>query len=103
MASSASTEQWIFTGGRSSSAATSVLRMRPASSTVRPVTHSVMSEEEAMAEPQPKVLKRASSMIPRSLTRIWSRMTSPQAGAPTSPVPTSGASRSSVPTLRGFS
>ena len=103
MASSASTEQWILTGGRLSSLATSVFLMCIASSTVLPLTHSVTSDEEAMAEPQPKVLNLASSMTPCSLTRICSFMTSPQAGAPTRPVPTSAASLSSEPTLRGFS
>src|SRR5690606_29284823 len=57
MASSASTEQWIFTGGRDSSRATSLLEIFSASSTERPLTHSVTSDDEAIAEPQPKVLK----------------------------------------------
>ena len=53
MASSASTEQWIFTGGSASSSAISVLRMPSAWSRVRPFTHSVSRELDAMAEPQP--------------------------------------------------
>jgi hypothetical protein len=57
----------------------------------------------AMAEPQPKVLKHESTMLPSSSTRIWSFMTSPQAGAPTRPVPTLGSDLSKLPTLRGFS
>ena len=62
IASSASTEQWIFTGGSESSFTMSVFLIARASSTVLPFTHSVASEEEAMAEPQPKVLNLASSM-----------------------------------------
>ena len=62
MASSASTEQWIFTGGSESSFTMSMFLMERASSTVLPFTHSVASEEEAMAEPQPNVLNLASSM-----------------------------------------
>jgi hypothetical protein len=56
-----------------------------------------------MAEPQPKVLKRAASMTPPSPTLICKRITSPQAGEPTRPVPTLGSLLSSVPTLRGLS
>src|SRR3984957_5030891 len=62
MASSASTEQWIFTGGSDSSFTMSMFLMARASSTVLPLTHSVASEDEAMAEPQPKILNLASSM-----------------------------------------
>ena len=62
MASSASTEQWIFTGGSASSFTMSVFLMARASSTVLPLTHSVASDDEAIAEPQPKVLNLASSM-----------------------------------------
>ena len=40
----------------------SVFLMLSASSTVLPLTHSVASEELAIAEPQPKVLNLASSM-----------------------------------------
>src|SRR5690349_24178006 len=77
--------------------------MVSASLTVLPLIHSVARDELAMAEPQPKVLNRASSMTPSSLTLICRRMTSPHAGAPTSPVPTVGSSLSRVPTFRGFS
>src|SRR6185437_17034801 len=62
IASSASTEQWIFTGGSESSFTMSVFLMARASSTDRPLIHSVASEELAIAEPQPKVLNLASSM-----------------------------------------
>ena len=103
MASSASTEQWIFTGGSASSLAICVFLMVSASSTDLPFTHSVTSEDEAMADPQPNVLNLASSILPSSLILTWRRMTSPQAGAPTRPVPTFGSLLSSVPTLRGFS
>ena len=53
MASSARIEQWIFTGGSASSSAICVLRILAASSSVRPFTHSVTSDDEAIAEPQP--------------------------------------------------
>src|SRR5215467_10550487 len=62
IASSASTEQWIFTGGSESSFTMSMFLMARASSTVLPFTHSVASEDEAIAEQQPKVLNFASSM-----------------------------------------
>jgi hypothetical protein len=103
MASSASTEQWILTGGRLSSSTILVFLMAIAWSRVIPLIHSVASEDEAMAEPQPKVLNLASSMTPCSLTLICSFITSPQAGAPTRPVPTLGSATSRLPTLRGFS
>src|SRR6266542_5407122 len=63
IASSANTEQWIFTGGSASSFTMSVFLICSASSTVLPFTHSVANEEKAMAEPQPKVLNLASSML----------------------------------------
>ena len=50
MASSASTEQWIFTGGNASSSASWVLLMVTASSRVLPFIHSVARELEAMAD-----------------------------------------------------
>ena len=68
-----------------------------------PLIHSVARDDDAMADPQPKVLNLASSMMPASETLICSRMTSPHAGAPTRPVPTVGSFLSRVPTLRGFS
>jgi hypothetical protein len=42
-------------------------------------------------------------MMPSSPTLMCSFMTSPQAGAPTMPVPTRGSFLSKDPTLRGFS
>src|ERR1017187_11024339 len=63
IASSARTEQWIFTGGSDSSFTMSVFRIVCASATVLPFTHSVASEDEAIAEPQPNVLNLASSMM----------------------------------------
>src|ERR1035438_7400332 len=103
IASSANTEQWIFTGGSESSFTISVFLICRASSTVLPLTHSVAREEEAIAEPQPKVLNFASSMmLVTGLTLICSFMTSPHSGAPTSPVPTSGLLLSNEPTLRGL-
>ena len=74
-----------------------------ASSSDLPLTHSVTSELDAIAEPQPKVLNLASSISPSGPTLICSFMTSPQAGAPTRPVPTSSEFLSSDPMLRGFS
>ena len=103
IASSASTEQWIFTGGRLSSFTMSVFLMARASSTVLPRSHSVASDELAMAEPQPNVLNFASSMIPvAGFTFTCSFITSPHSGAPTMPVPTFGSDLSIEPTLRGW-
>src|SRR5690606_28778067 len=68
-----------------------------------PLTHSVARELEAMAEPQPNVLNLASRTTPSTILS-WSFITSPQAGAPTSPVPTSASSSLlNLPTLRGLS
>src|SRR5713101_1028122 len=103
MASSASTEQWIFTGGRLSSRTISVFLMASAWSTVLPFTHSVASDELAIAEPQPKVLNFASSITcVCGLIFICSFITSPHSGAPTRPVPTFGSSFGRLPTLRGW-
>jgi hypothetical protein len=52
IASSARIEQWIFTGGSASSSAIWLFLIDAASSSVLPLTHSVTSELEAMAEPQ---------------------------------------------------
>nr|PNR35728.1 hypothetical protein PHYPA_021578 [Physcomitrium patens] len=63
----------------------------------------IPTEDDAIADPQPKVLKQESIILPVfSSTRICSFITSPHAGAPTSPVPTSGLSLSKLPTLRGL-
>src|SRR5947208_7392916 len=71
IASSARTEQWIFTGGRLSSLTISVFLIARASSRVLPLTHSVARLELAIALPQPNVLNLASSMSPdSSLTLI---------------------------------
>src|ERR1041384_5792430 len=59
--------------------------MVAASSMVLPLIHSVASDDDAIAEPQPKGLNLASSITPASFTRICRRMTSPQAGAPRTP------------------
>ncbi len=64
IASSANTEQWIFTGGRFNSSTISILSILTASSTDLPFNHSVAKEEEAMAEPQPNVLNFASVITP---------------------------------------
>src|ERR1700733_8236430 len=103
MASSANTEQWIFTGGSDSSFTMSMFLMARASSTVLPLTHSVAKEEEAIAEPQPNVSNLASSMtLVSRLTLICNFMTSPHSGAPTKPVPTSALLLSIEPPLRGL-
>src|SRR5258708_2365518 len=103
IASSASTEQWIFTGGSESSFTMSMFLMARASSTVLPLTHSVAREDDAMAEPQPNVLNLASSItLVSRLTLICSFITSPHSGAPTRPVPTSALLLSIEPTLRGL-
>ena len=101
IASSASTLQWILTGGSESSSTIWVFEIWSASSSVLPLIHSVASDELAIAEPQPKVLNLASTMRSPS-TWIWSFMTSPHSGAPTTPVPTVGAALSREPTLRGL-
>ena len=53
MASSARTEQCIFTGGRASSSAMSVFLISEATDNDLPFTHSVSHELDAIAEPQP--------------------------------------------------
>jgi len=53
IASSARMDQWIFTGGSASSSEMSEFLIASASSSVRPRTHSVTSELDAIAEPQP--------------------------------------------------
>lgn len=130
----------------------SVFLMCSTSSSFFPFTHSEATEEEAIADPHPNVLNLASSITPSSFTlicagrgaggagrtrndsragehgahtrpaRTCSFITSPHAGAPTSPVPTALSPLSKepsrervgwrvvgrphalhVPTLRGFS
>lgn len=86
MASSANMEQCSLTGGRHSSLAISVFLIFPACSKVMPRTSSVRYDEEAIAEPQPKVLNLTSEMVwVLGSTLICNFMTSPQAGAPTRP------------------
>ena len=103
MASSARTEQWIFTGGSLSSFTMSVFLILAASSTVLPLSHSVARLDEAMALPHPNVLNFASSITPVStFTLICSFITSPHSGAPTSPVPTPGVSLVNDPTFLGL-
>lgn len=65
--------------------------------------HSVATLLDAIADPQPKVLKHESTMFPFSSTLICSFITSPHAGAPTRPVPTLGSFLSKAPTFLGFS
>ena len=90
MASSASMLQCSFTGGSERCFAMAVFWTARASSSVLPLIHSVARELLAIAEPQPKVLKVAFTIFPLSSTSICSFITSPQAGAPTKPVPTRG-------------
>uniref|UniRef100_K3XAL0 Uncharacterized protein n=1 Tax=Globisporangium ultimum (strain ATCC 200006 / CBS 805.95 / DAOM BR144) TaxID=431595 RepID=K3XAL0_GLOUD len=103
MASSASILQCSLTGGSFKWLAMSVFLIFRHSSTVLPLSHSVATDDDAIAEPQPNVLNLESTIVPFSSTSIWSFMTSPQAGAPTRPVPTFLAFLSIEPTLRGFS
>ena len=103
MASSANTEQWIFTGGKANSSTISMLSMFIAWSMVLPFNHSVANDEEAIAEPHPKVLNFASVIIcVTGSTSICKRITSPHSGAPTNPVPTVLLFLSSVPTFLGL-
>src|SRR6478609_1145098 len=79
----------------------SVFLILPASWIVFPFSHSVERLELAMAEPHPKVLNFASTIVPFS-TLICSFMTSPHSGAPTIPVPTPASSFLKLPMLRGL-
>ena len=96
-------EQCNFTGGKFKWLAISLFLICVASSTCCPFTHSVATEEDAIALPHPNVLKHESVMFPSSSTRIWSFITSPHAGAPTKPVPTFASFLSKAPTFLGFS
>lgn len=68
MASSASMLQCSLTGGRERCFAMSLFLMDVALSSVCPFTHSVATLLLAMAEPQPKVLKQESIMLPSAST-----------------------------------
>lgn len=97
-------EQWSLTGGKHNSFAISVFLIWLACSSVKPLTRSVIKLLEAMAEPHPNVLNRTSTIFPvASSTLICNFITSPQAGAPTKPVPTSVSVLGNDPTLRGRS
>ena len=85
MASSASILQCNFTGGNFKCAAISEFLIFNTSSTLFPFTHSVATELLAIADPQPNVLNFDSKIVPSSATLICNFITSPQAGAPTSP------------------
>lgn len=61
-------EQCNLTGGSFSSLAISLFFIFAASSIVLPLTHSVASELDAIAEPQPNVLNFASIIFPFSST-----------------------------------
>ena len=63
IASSASILQCSLTGGRHNSFAISVFLIRPACSSVMPRTSSVRYDEEAIADPHPKVLNFTSAMV----------------------------------------
>src|SRR5215467_7213180 len=103
MASSASTEQWIFTGGSESSRTMSVFLIASASSTVLPLTHSVASEELAIAEPQPNVLNLA-FFNPLGTGFIFLRrlLPPPPPGRPNRPGPELGFSLGRFPEVGGF-
>ena len=69
MASSANIEQWSFTGGNFKYFAMSEFFIFRASSMSIPLITSVAYELDAIAEPHPKVLKTALSIVfPSSLT-----------------------------------
>ncbi|MNR38732.1 hypothetical protein D3C85_1568590 [compost metagenome] len=102
IASSANTEQWIFTGGKANSSTKSILSIAKAWSIDLPFNHSVAKDEEAIAEPHPKVLNLASVITLSSFTSICKRITSPHSGAPTKPVPTFLLSLFKVPTFLGL-
>ena len=86
MASSASTEQCSFCGGRpSSSSTTCLLVILRASSSVLPLIISVAVEEVAMAAAHPNVLNFASVMTSLSILRVIYMM-SPQVALPTVPI-----------------
>eukprot|EP00411_Alexandrium_monilatum_P006373 CAMPEP_0175280342 /NCGR_PEP_ID=MMETSP0093-20121207/50511_1 /TAXON_ID=311494 /ORGANISM="Alexandrium monilatum, Strain CCMP3105" /LENGTH=114 /DNA_ID=CAMNT_0016575399 /DNA_START=79 /DNA_END=423 /DNA_ORIENTATION=- len=101
IASSARTEQWIFTGGSLRCEEISVFLSFSASSTALPMIISVAKELLAMADPQPKVLNLASLITPSS-TFTCNLITSPQEALPTSAVPTLDSFLLSEPTLRGL-
>ena len=65
--------QWSFTGGSFKWFEISVFLIVMASSRVFPFTHSLATELEAMAEPQPNVLNLASTIFP-SATLIYDSM-----------------------------
>lgn len=69
IASSASMEQCSLTGGSERCFAISAFLIVPTSSSDRPLTHSVATDDDAMAEPQPNVLKQESTMLPSASTR----------------------------------
>jgi hypothetical protein len=56
MASSANTEQWIFTGGKANSSTIVILSMVIASSNDLPLSHSVAKDDDAIADPHPNLL-----------------------------------------------
>jgi hypothetical protein len=108
--------QCSLTGGSFKCEAMSVFLIERHSSIDLPLIHSVATELHshlltasrqhtqitptylaAMADPHPKVLNLASSIVPSSATRICSFITSPQAGAPTTAVPTFFAVLSKLP------
>lgn len=71
MASSASMEQWSFTGGNFKCDAMSVFLILTASSMSMPSSISVAYELLAIADPHPNVLNTAFSIVPSfSLTLI---------------------------------
>ena len=88
IASSANILQCSLTGGNFKYDAMSLFVIHPASCNDFPIIHSVVSELDAIALPQPKVLNLASEINPSLFTYICNRITSPHAGAPTKPVPT---------------
>lgn len=71
MASSASRLQCSFTGGSFRWFEMSVFLMVMASSSDFPFTHSLATELDAMADPQPNVLNLASTIFPLATLIYW--------------------------------
>ena len=90
IASSARIEQWIFTGGSASSSAICVFLI--VSGLVERLALDPLGDERARGDRRAAAvgleLARPRSGRSRGLTLICSFITSPQAGAPTMPVPT---------------
>jgi hypothetical protein len=103
MASSARIEQWILTGGSASSSAIWVFLM--VQRLVDRLALDPLGDQRTGGDGGTAAVGLELGVLDDAvlLTLICSFMTSPQAGAPTMPVPTPSSSLSKAPTLRGFS